>query len=532
MEEQKKKSLSEISHLFLSSVRDNATGGARPQRIPPGRIPPGGERVAPRPAVPPVPRTAMSIDLTPEEYARVIEQSESADRAAENTHLPEPPPIGPVSAVICSQFNTQQLDRAKEYARHLSGSGERIGLLHVDFNECSVTCFETSREQSATDVDPTIVTSPRQLADALNELAWDIDRWVLLLTNPRLPEARAMLRKVPHWVLLSTCDHDGVVSCYRAIKGLADLPRPRLTLALLNAADQTEAGNVYRKIANVCEQFLNWDMQAEPAVEAVEMVNQTIAMTFNVPRERAETAAGPQWEVVGEFLDRANERANENVPPPMKLAPLEQGMETQGLETQGFETPAETPVVESDPQNSIPSDLRSDLKSDLKVEPMKTANTAIPSQTARLDLAADDCDVTDLPTGEVTEAAVLSAVMTKPGSGLIECPIRPPACPQAALAVNRDRRLVLLGVARKGLGELRCIALAYRWVIENRPLLSMAMPQFAIDTHAMPCLKLLVDRADTGADLLLPMSENGNVTVHSYRKLRWAGKTGLLLEAA
>jgi hypothetical protein len=100
------------------------------------------------------------------------------------------------------------------------------------------------------------------------------------------------------------------------------------------------------------------------------------------------------------------------------------------------------------------------------------------------------------------------------------------------LSVNRDRRLVLLAVARKGLTELRSIALAYRWVVENRPLLSMAMPQFAIDAHAMPSLKLLVDRADSGADLLLPMNENTNVSVQTYRKLRWAGKTGLLLEAA
>ena len=66
------------------------------------------------------------------------------------------------------------------------------------------------------------------MSEALEELAWDMDRWVLLLANPRQPEARDLLKKVDHWVLLSTCDHDGVVSCYRAIKGLAEMPRPRL----------------------------------------------------------------------------------------------------------------------------------------------------------------------------------------------------------------------------------------------------------------------------------------------------------------
>ena len=170
----------------------------------------------------------------------------------------------------------------------------------------------------------------------------------------------------------------------------------------------------------------------------------------------------------------------------------------------------------------------------MNIAPPNTApiNIATESKATNPDFDGDDCDVSDLPAGQVTEAAVLSAVMAKPASGLVECPIRPPACPQAALAVNRDRRLVLLAVARKGLGELRAIAMAYRWVIENRPLLTMALPQFAIDAHAMPSLKLLIDRADAGADLLLPMNENGNVTVQTYRKLRWAGKTGLLLEAA
>jgi hypothetical protein len=60
----------------------------------------------------------------------------------------------------------------------------------------------------------------------------------------------------------------------------------------------------------------------------------------------------------------------------------------------------------------------------------------------------------------------------------------------------------------------------------------MALPQFSIDTLALPCLRLLVDRADLSADLLQPMLESGNVTVQTYRKLKWGGKTGLLLEAA
>jgi hypothetical protein len=34
------------------------------------------------------------------------------------------------------------------------------------------------------------------------------------------------------------------------------------------------------------------------------------------------------------------------------------------------------------------------------------------------------------------------------------------------------------------------------------------------------------------AEILQPMLQASNVTVQAYRKLRWGGKTGLLLEAA
>ncbi|MGN6626336.1 MAG: hypothetical protein ACTHLN_06925, partial [Tepidisphaeraceae bacterium] len=71
-----------------------------------------------------------------------------------------------------------------------------------------------------------------------------------------------------------------------------------------------------------------------------------------------------------------------------------------------------------------------------------------------------------------------------------------------------------------------------RWMNENRSLIAMAVPQFSIDAHAMPQLRLLVDHADTTADVLQPLLATGNVTVQAYRKLRWGAKTGLLLEAA
>ena len=42
----------------------------------------------------------------------------------------------------------------------------------------------------------------------------------------------------------------------------------------------------------------------------------------------------------------------------------------------------------------------------------------------------------------------------------------------------------------------------------------------------------LVDHADMSAEILQPILQSSAVTVHAYRKLRWGGKMGLLLEAA
>ncbi len=190
-----------------------------------------------------------------------------------------------MSAVIASHLNGTSFDRVKQYARHLAAEGKRVGLIEVDAAEFRVMCFDRGSVSPSELTDPVETTDARQLTEALNELSWDIDRWILLLPNPRTAEARSLLREVSHWVLLSTCDHDGVVSCYRAIKGLVDSHRPRLTLALLNATDEQEAGRVYRKIAGVCEQFLNWPMEAESAVEVAEDVTEHLVLVSRTNHE-------------------------------------------------------------------------------------------------------------------------------------------------------------------------------------------------------------------------------------------------------
>jgi len=324
------------------------------------------------------------------------------------------------------------------------------------------------------------------------------------------------------------------VSCYRSIKGLTESHRPRLTLALINPTDQAEAGRVYRKIAGVCQQFLGWPMEAEPAVQPAEDITETLVMLCRNNKDKSAVATAPQWQIVSEFIGRS------------AIAPV---LNDEAPDASGFERESEIDLEETLMTTETKTFVETQHVADVvipaapaiqptpvapapapapKIEPAIFGSIA-PTVAATIE---DDGEITDLPSGETTEAAVLGAVLRKPSQGLIETPIKAPSCPQAILAVNRDRKLVLLAVARQGLSELRAIGQAYRWIIENRPLLAMALPQFSIDTHALPCLRLLVDRTDLSADILQPMLESGNVKVQTYRKLKWGAKTGLLLEAA
>ena len=141
-------------------------------------------------------------------------------------------------------------------------------------------------------------------------------------------------------------------------------------------------------------------------------------------------------------------------------------------------------------------------------------------------------EILDLPSSDAPASAVLGAFLSRRDGTLVECPLRPPMCPDARLAVSRDRGVVLLAVARPGLADLRAVGRAYQWLLENRALIAMAVPQFALDATRTPRLHLLVDHADASADVPRPMLETDHVTLQAYRRLKWGGRNGLLLEAA
>jgi hypothetical protein len=392
-------------------------------------------------------------------------------------------------------------------------------LIEVDASEFRVLCFDKhpADASSAAAGDPPEAHAecsfdPRRMNEVLEELSWDVQRWLLVLPTPRVPESRALLRDCSKWLLLSTCDHDGVIACYRTLKGLTDLwpggpsaDKPTLSLALMDAPDPDHAERVSAKLTSVCQQFLNWPLEAETVVtpESPDAgVGEHLVMCCRANRDKGQLAAAPQWQIVAELVARS--KLSITADSAKGQAPAE----TEPAAGAVHEIPVENP--------SVPRRV-----------PMKLTEAFTHS-----DDKSDAADVIDLPGPDSGESGIVEAILRHCSGELVECPVIPPMCPRAKLAVSRDHRVVMLAVARQGLADLHNIGQAYRWLQENQTLIGMAVPQLSIDTQQPPHLRLLVNQADSTAQTLQPMLEGANVTVKTYRKLRWGGKTGLLLEAA
>jgi len=372
------------------------------------------------------------------------------------------------------------------------------------------------------------------MAEVLSELSWDVQRWLLVLPQPRVPEARVLLRGVKKWTLLSTCDHDGVIACYRALKGMTDLwpaekgdEKPQLSLALFDAADEQQAQRVGTKLVSVCQQFLGWPLDCETPVRTAQRVSQHVVMSCRPIHDKSQLATAPQWQIVADFISKST--ADEPELPEELLGEAEKSMLQSPVPTDAdVELTASTTAEALEPAMS---------QSEVLPRPVAMEPSDQPIPITLGDLAApkpasDANDVIDLLGDPASDNAIVEAILRHCSGELVACPISPPMCPQARLAVGRDRRVVMLAVAHQGLTDLSAIGLAYKWLQQNQALIGMAVPQLSIDTHQEPHLSLLVDQVDSAAQTLEPMLQGQHVTVKTYRKLRWGGKTGLLLEAA
>ncbi len=490
---QSQRRLSEISHLFLSDVRAKATGNAPlPVRRPPGAF-----------------KGDVSIDLTPEEFARVFSEADEPAPALSQGQFK------PVRAVVAHHLGELMADRIRDFAGMFCRDGKRVGVIYADAADVRVSCVENNPHAERIEDEPTPEPLEAQrLEEVLVELNQDVDAWLVVLPDPRNAESRELLRHISHWTLISGVDHDGVVSSYRTIKGLCEVARPNLSIAIFGAIDEVELEKTYRKLGSVCDQFLHMKSSLLGAIEPGDDLADHLVLAASASHSKSQLALSPQWAILTDMV-----LAAEPVPAmPMAAAAVPQA-----------EAPA-APTIKT-VMKSVPVDHPKPAAAFTPEQPMRIEPQVTPAPSA-VSIPEDGfANIIDLPHADASPAAVIGAVI-RGGSELIESPVKAPAHPEAIVAVSRDHQLVLVAAARTGLADLRTIAQAYRWMSENRSLIAMALPQFSIDVHSAGRLHLLVDHADVTADVLQTLMENGSVTVKAYRKLRWAGKTGLLLEAA
>jgi len=105
-----------------------------------------------------------------------------------------------------------------------------------------------------------------------------------------------------------------VIACYRALKGMTDLwpaekadAKPRLSLALLDAADEQQADRVGSKLLSVCQQFLHWPLELEAHVRVAQRVNQHVVMCCRPIHDKSQVATAPQWQIIADFVARSSQ---------------------------------------------------------------------------------------------------------------------------------------------------------------------------------------------------------------------------------
>jgi len=459
-------SLSEIGHLFLTEMRERQTGGIpRPQRKPP----------------------AASIDLTPAEFARQNHQLGASLEVAPSDHVDEETHKPNLSVVIAHHLAQNALKSVRQYAAHLAADCGRVGLIELGDDGLRLSCFDaasqpTGEDESSGAMEP---VDANRISEAIEELSWDVDRWLLFLpAAPKSEIARKLLADIGHWTLLVIAEDEGLVAGYRTLKGLADLGTATISMAILSAEDDAQAAIFHRKLSGAGKQFLDRPIESEGRVLQADGVAEHVVLFC-----RASGATQDHWTAVAELAAKSQSPA----------APA----------------PAEEPIPGEEVQQPIP------LNPTIMQIPSEPAASAAKFNKDEM------AEVLDVPVNG-DASAILAAILSRQGDW-VASPVSPPMSSSSKVAVDRDGRLTLLAVADGSLAELRTISQAYRWLNENRALVRMALPQMNIDAAAMPRLTLF---AEQGAAASLSPIFQGNVTIQTYRRVRWGEKSGLLLEAA
>jgi len=482
--EKPQQSLGEIGHLFLTDLRHRHTGGA-----------PLPKRKSP----------AVSIDEVP---------GESED--------PQTPPAQ-LSAVLAHHLGQGALQRVRAYAGHIAAGAQRVGLIEIGEDGLRLTCFDSTHPASAQDPAEAISQPPMEPADerritqALAEMSWDIRRWILFVAaGPKSVTARSLITKARHWTLLTSADDTGTVTAYRALKALVSSADATISLAVVGADSQSQAEIICRKVAGASKQFLDRVVEDEGMVAPADNITESIALWC-----RAGANVSEHWTAVTRFVEQC-------VAPSDSTSAAEDAPD----ESDELEISAQAAAA---PTNAN-MEMQSPATGPIPMPTMPTMPTMTPAPTASIGLTtpapavAGIDEVIDLPS-DADAGRILQAVL-QGQSDWIASPLKAPHCEFASVAVDRDGRLALLAAAGGGISQLPQISRAYAWLIENRSLVKLALPQMNIDATALPKLTLFIDEADSTSGELTVVLQSGSVSIRTFRRLRWGQKTGLVLERA
>ncbi|MEL7239479.1 MAG: hypothetical protein AAGK78_11515, partial [Planctomycetota bacterium] len=211
-----RQSLSQISHLFLSDVRTAAGEG----RTPPTRRAPGQhveepheehiDDLAEELAVDEaqtghgdsfqqlgdtMDHEDQPIDLLPEEVAATTAPLDAFLEADLDEDLPRP-----VNVVIGARLNGTFFRRACEYAAGLARADNgRVGLAIIVAGELRLVSVEESEVPAADAGSGELTNDLGRLRNVADAMDCEVSRWLIVLPDPTLPQARKMLAACRKW---------------------------------------------------------------------------------------------------------------------------------------------------------------------------------------------------------------------------------------------------------------------------------------------------------------------------------------------
>jgi hypothetical protein len=258
------------------------------------------------------------------------------------------------------------------------------------------------------------------------------------------------------------------------------MERPRLSVALIDAADAAQAGRIHEKLAGVCQQFLDWPVSERITVLDAHDVTEQHVLSYRPVQDGGQA----EWRALDAFVAKAAHamtNAGESALATHSDETAESTSPADGADRQGAESasalhwvgdvvvPTPAPVGRADRPESHAMSSAAGHHAAFAPE-RESAPESLPfaASVSGAGKRQDISEIIDLSDIADSDEAMLDAILQNAGGEWVECPVRAPMCPEARVTIARDHRLVLVAIARHGQSPSGSIGQGYRWLVENR----------------------------------------------------------------